>query len=111
VYMLAVSSQTTHSSGSRFVYGNRSTRHNQSAVVPGRDSSGMCLHLTCLLQNSAQSNKSADGLAVMYRDVMTQLLDKHCPVVEVRRRVRSATPCFDAECHDVRRKVRAAEID
>ena len=47
------------------------------------------------------SNKSADDLAVLYRDVMTQLLDKHCPVVEVRRRVRPATPWFDAECCDV----------
>jgi len=37
------------------------------------------------------SNKSADDLAVMYRDVMTQLLDKHCLVVEVRHRVRPVT--------------------
>ena len=34
------------------------------------------------------SDKSADDLAVLYRDVMTQLLDKHCPVVTVCRRPR-----------------------
>ena len=34
-----------------------------------------------LCSNTEQLNdKSADDLAVLYRDVMTQLLDKHCPV-------------------------------
>ena len=47
--------------------------------------------------------------AVLYRDVMTQLLDKHCPVVTVCRRPRPATPSFDAECRDARRKARTAE--
>jgi len=37
-------------------------------------------------------DKSADDLAVLYRDVMTQLLDKHCPVVTVCRRPRPAMP-------------------
>ena len=55
------------------------------------------------------SDKSADVLAVLYRDVMTQLLDKHCPVVTVCRRPRPATPWFDAECRDARRKARTAE--
>jgi len=32
------------------------------------------------------SDKSADDLAVLYRYVTTQLLDKHCPVVTVCRR-------------------------
>jgi len=47
--------------------------------------------------------------AVLYRDVMTQLLDKHCPVVTVCHRPRPATPWFDAECRDARRKARRAE--
>jgi len=55
------------------------------------------------------SNKSADDLAVLYRDVMTQLLDKHCPVVMVCRRPRPATPWFDAECCDTGRKARTAK--
>ena len=75
----------------------------------------MFLHLIWLLQNSAQilsslaTSQRMTWQTVLHRDVMTQLLDKHCPVVEVRRRVRPATPWFDAECRDVRRKVRAAE--
>jgi len=40
---------------------------------------------------------------------MTQLLDKHCPVDTVCRRPRPATPWFDAECRDARRKARRAE--
>jgi len=55
------------------------------------------------------SDKSADDLAVLYRDVMTQLLNKHCPVVTVCRRQMPATPRFDAECRDARRKARTAE--
>ena len=55
------------------------------------------------------SDKSADDLAVLYRDVMTQLLVKHCPVITVCRRPRPATPWFDAECRDARRKARTAE--
>jgi len=50
------------------------------------------------------SDKSADDLVVLYRDVMMQLLDKHCPAVTVCRRPRPATPWFDA-----RRKARTAE--
>ena len=38
------------------------------------------------------SDKLADDLAVLYLDVMTQLLDKHCPVVTMCRRPRPAMP-------------------
>jgi len=54
-------------------------------------------------------NMSADDLAALYRTVMTQLLDKHCPVVTVRHKVRPATPWYDAECRDARRIARAVE--
>jgi len=42
--------------------------------------SQLCLNIQQL------SDKSADDLAVPYRDVMMQLLDKHCPVVMVCHR-------------------------
>jgi len=47
---------------------------------------------------------SVDDLAKLYRDVMTELLDCHCPVVTVRRRVRPMTPWFDADCRAARRR-------
>jgi len=57
----------------------------------------------------ALSNKTVDEMVQLYRTVTTELLDKHCPVVNVRRRARSKTPWFDAECRSERRRVRAAE--
>ena len=42
--------------------------------------------------------------------VMTALLDRHCPTVTVRRRVnKKTTPWFDADCRAARRRARAAE--
>ena len=55
------------------------------------------------------TNMSVDDLAKLYRDVMTELLDCHCLVVTVRRRVRPMTPWFDADCRAARRRARAAE--
>ena len=53
---------------------------------------------------------SVDDLAQLYHDVTTDLLDRHCPVVTVRRRVRPVTHAwFDAECRAARRRSRAAE--
>jgi len=52
---------------------------------------------------------SVDDLVQLYRDVMTDLLDRHCPVVTVRRRARPMTPWFDAECRAARRCARAAQ--
>jgi len=40
---------------------------------------------------------SADEMAQLYRSVMTGLLDKHCPVVTVRRKTKHTTPWFDSE--------------
>jgi hypothetical protein len=54
-------------------------------------------------------NMYADDLVQLYRDVMTDLLDRHCPVVEVRRRTKQLTPWFDADCRAARRCARAAE--
>ena len=34
---------------------------------------------------------SVDDLAQLYRDVMTDILDRHCPVVTIRRRARPMT--------------------
>jgi len=52
---------------------------------------------------------SADEMAQLYRSVMTVLLDKHCPVVTIRRKTKHTTPWFDSECRAQRRRVRAAE--
>ena len=52
---------------------------------------------------------SADEMAQLYRSVMTGLLDKHCPVVTIRRKTKHTTPWFDFECRAQRRRVRAAE--
>jgi len=41
--------------------------------------------------------------------VLTELLDKHCPCVTVRRRDKQETPWFDADCRAARHHTRAAE--
>ena len=58
IWMLAALSRTMRSSILRFVYGDRSTRCNQSLVEPGRDTS-MCLHVTWLLHSCAQTLRSS----------------------------------------------------
>ena len=55
------------------------------------------------------SDMSADDLAQIYRDAMTDLIGRHCPTVTVRRRVKPSTPWFHSECRDTWRKTRAAE--
>ena len=57
----------------------------------------------------ALADSSVDQLAELYRDVLTDLLDRHCPVVKVRRRPKQKTPWFDADCRAARRRARAAE--
>jgi len=54
---------------------------------------------------------SADDLAQLYRDVMTDLLDHHCPTVTVRSRAKPSTPWFDSECRDTWRVSRHMEKD
>ena len=46
----------------------------------------------------ALSDLSVDDLAKLYHDVLTDLLDRHCPIVTVRRRIKQKTPWFDADC-------------
>jgi len=41
--------------------------------------------------------------------MMTELLNKNCPVVKVRRRVKQSTPWFDANCRAACRSARVAE--
>jgi len=41
--------------------------------------------------------------------MLTELLDKHCPCVTVRRRDKQETPWFDADCRAARHHTRAAE--
>ena len=50
-----------------------------------------------------------DDLVQLYRDVLTRLLDQHCPCITVRHRRKKTTPWFDADCCDARRRTRAAE--
>jgi len=54
-------------------------------------------------------DKTVDDLAELYSSAMTHLLDQHCPVVQVRHKVKQTTPWYDANCRAARRRVRAAE--
>ena len=54
------------------------------------------------LAASKLSNTNVDEMAQLYRTVTTELLDKHCPVANVRWRARPKTPWFDAECRSER---------
>jgi len=53
--------------------------------------------------------QSVDDLVQLYRDVITRLLDQHCPFITVRRICKKTTPWFDADCRDARRRAKAAE--
>jgi len=65
--------------------------------------STLCSYLDALV------NLSVDDMAKLYRDVLTALLDRHCPSVKVRRRAKQNAPWFDAQCRTARRRARAAE--
>jgi len=45
----------------------------------------------------------------LYSEVLTELLDRHCPAVKVRRKAKEKTPWYDADCRAARRQARAAE--
>jgi len=76
---------------------------SRDAFASDLEASDLCAELDAL------ADKSFDDLVQLYRDVLTGLLDKHCPVVKMRRRPKKATPWFDANCRAVRRHTRAAE--
>ena len=66
--------------------------------------SELCGDLTSL------GDLTADELVQHYNKVITALLDQHCPIVTVRRRVNNkTTPRFDTDCRAARRRSRAAE--
>jgi len=52
----------------------------------------MCSDLNLL------ATMSADELASLYWEVMTDLLDRHCPLITVRHRAKLSTPWFDFDC-------------
>ena len=59
---------------------------------------------------TALDDQTVDELVQLYNQVMTALLDRHCPTVTVRCRVnKKTTPWFDADCRAARRRARAAE--
>ena len=64
-----------------------------------RDDFASGLAASRLLSNlDALSDLSVDDLVKLYHDVLTGLLDRHCPIVTVRRRIKQKTPWFDADC-------------
>ena len=65
--------------------------------------STLCSNLDALV------NLSVDDMAKLYRDVLTALLDRHCPSVKVCRRAKQNAPWFDADCRTARRRARAVE--
>ena len=85
-----------------------------SRVERGAGCHMMRLHPTwqlpgCALTPDTFDDLSVDEMAQLYRTVMTDLLDQHCPVVRVRRKTKHTTPWFDSECRAERQRVRAAE--
>jgi len=49
------------------------------------------------------------SMAKLYSDMLTELLDRHCPAVKVRRKAKEKMPWYDAHCRAARRQARAAE--
>ena len=58
---------------------------------------------------SSLQGMSVDDLAELYDTMMSDLLDKHCPVVKVCCKFDPLTPWFDAECRESRRYSRMLE--
>ena len=52
---------------------------------------------------------SIDELFDVYNSELTKILDKHAPCYVRKRKRRSLTPWFDADCRQMKRKVRCAE--
>ena len=57
----------------------------------------------------AHANTSVDDMARLYSEVLTELLDRHCPAVKVRQKAKEKTPWYDADCRAARRQARAVE--
>ena len=52
---------------------------------------------------------SVDELTDLYNTQMSELFDKHCPVIKRRRKCGLLTPWFDPECRASRRRSRMLE--
>jgi len=79
-------------------------RLSTDAFASDLAASELCGDLTAL------DDRTVDDLVRLYNQVMTVLLDQHCPTMTVRRRAnKKTTPWFDADCRAARRRARAAE--
>jgi len=58
---------------------------------------------------SSLDGMSADEMTDLYGEVMTSLLDKHCPFTKVCHRLGELTPWFDSDCRASRRRSRQLE--
>ena len=54
-------------------------------------------------------NVSVDELFTIYSNTLTDILDKHAPRYVRKRKKRVLTPWFDAECRQMKRRVRVLE--
>ena len=52
---------------------------------------------------------SVDGLVSLYTDTLTDLIDRHCPVSSVRKKIVKLSPWFDSECQQQRKETRKLE--
>jgi len=84
---------------------SRLLKHSGSPAERGVDYHAMLLRRTSPRLNCAQIWTRSQTC----RNVLTGLLDKHCPAVKVRHRPKKATPWFDADCRAACRRIRAAE--
>jgi len=79
-------------------------RLSTDAFASDMAASELCGDLTSL------GDLTTDELVQRYNEVLTVLLDQHCPIVTVRRRVnKKTTPWFDVDCRAARRRSRVAE--
>jgi len=79
-------------------------RLSTDAFASDLAASELCGDLTAL------DDRTVDDLVRLYNQVMTALLDQHCPTVTVRRTAnKKTTPWFDADCHSALNHARAAE--
>ena len=64
------------------------------------------LHSSMVSNQDHRVDLAADELAALYDKEMLLLLDKHCPVVKVRRKLGLTSPWFDGDCRQSRRRSR-----
>ena len=76
---------------------------SRDAFASDLEASELCADVDAL------ADTSADDLIQLYCDILTGLLNKHCPAVKVCCRPKKATPWFDADCSAALRYNRATE--